>query len=487
MKKGSLARASPSEPLFAVAFIQGKWWPAGMHPLRVLRNPSKWKEKIGRVPLASKPEIAAAARAADAAQPDWAKASEKTRKKLLLDWASRLLSVRAELVASMALEIGKPVSLGEEEVMFCLRLLQETARSLEIDSSLTFPPASTFAVRRGPVRIVGLITPWNNPLAIPVGKLAPAIGYGNAVVWKPAVLAPRTASIILQTLQAAGCPDGLVNMISGEKEAARHLILSPEIQAISFTGSCKAGLAVAGLAARRLKPVQLELGGNNAALIMPDCDVEKAATELAASAFSFSGQRCTAPRRFIVHRAKQKVFKDVLTAAVLSLQLGPPSDPETWVGPLISRDKQHKMRDLVKSSLERGAKILCGGTIPESWKVGCWFQPTVVLSSASDLDVIQEESFGPVATLQVARDINHALELLNSVPQGLVASLYSKDPICQRLFLEKADCGVLKLNQTTLGVRPDAPFGGWKASGLGPFEHGHGDREFYTRIQTLYG
>jgi len=387
----------------------------------------------------------------------------------------------------MALEIGKPVSLGEEEVMFSLQLLQEIASSLEIESCLNFPQRGAFAVSRGPVGVIGLITPWNNPLAIPLGKLAPAIGYGNTMVWKPAVLAPRIATIILQTLHAAGCPDGLVNMISGEREAARHLVLSPEIKAISFSGSCKAGLTVAGLAARQPKSVQLELGGNNAALVMPDCDIEKAAGELAASAFSFSGQRCTAPRRFIVHRAAQNVFKDALTAAVLSLRMGLPSDPETKVGPLISRQKQHKMRDLVKRSLAGGAKIFCGGTIPERWKDGCWFEPTVILSSASNLAVVQEESFGPVAAFQVARDINQAIELLNGVPQGLVASLYSQDPICQRLFLEKAECGVLKLNQTTLGVRPDAPFGGWKASGLGTFEHGFGNREFYTRIQTLYG
>jgi len=275
MKTGSLVKTSPPGSLFAVAFIQGTWRPAGIHPVRVLRNPSKWNERIGRVPLASKAEIAAAARAADTAQRQWAKTSAKTRKKLLLDWASRLLSRRAELVAAMALEIGKPVSLGEEEVMFSLQLLQEIASSLEIESCLNFPQRGAFAVSRGPVGVIGLITPWNNPLAIPLGKLAPAIGYGNTMVWKPAVLAPRIATIILQTLHAAGCPDGLVNMISGEREAARHLVLSPEIKAISFSGSCKAGLTVAGLAARQPKSVQLELGGNNAALVMPDCDIEK--------------------------------------------------------------------------------------------------------------------------------------------------------------------------------------------------------------------
>ena len=487
MKNDSRAGKSSAGPLFPVAFIQGRWRPARGRPVRELRNPSRWRDKIGRVPLASPADAAAAVKAAIPAQEDWAKTSGRTKKKLLLDWASRLLDLKAELAGAMALEIGKPVTLGEEEVEFALRLLLETARVLEEDPGLSPAGEPAFALLRRPVGVIGLITPWNNPLAIPVGKMAPALGYGNAAVWKPAVQAPRTATLILETLHTVGCPSGLVNMIFGEKEAAKHMISNPEVQAVSFTGSRKAGLIVAGLAARRPKPVQLELGGNNAALVMPDCDLEKAARELAAAAFSFSGQRCTAPRRFIVHKDARSRFQEALAAAVQSLRLGLPSDPATQVGPLISREKQREMRDLIENSLAGGAKILCGGSTPAQWKEGCWFEPTVVMSAAPDLPVVREESFGPVTVLQTAEDIGQAIEILNGVSQGLVASLYSEDPAYRRLFLEKAQCGVLKLNQTTLGVRPDAPFGGWKASGLGPFEHGLQDREFYTRLQTLYG
>ncbi len=479
-----------SESLSPVAFINGKWRQPGSHALCRLRNPSHWKKEIGRVPLASPADVKAAAAAAKSAGPKWANAPEKTRKKLLLDWASRLLDFKAPFAAAMALEIGKPVSLAEEEVMFAVRLLLEAVRlpeNAETGSDADFPRRGDFAVRRGPLGVVGLITPWNNPLAIPVGKIAPALLFGNSVVWKPAALAPRTSILVLETLRKAACPEGVVNLTFGEKDTAHHLVLNPDVRAVSFTGSWKSGLEVARLCSSRPIPVQLELGGNNASLIMPDGDIEEAARTLAVSAFSFSGQRCTAPRRFIVHRAVRRIFEEALVAAVRSLRIGLPSDRETQVGPLISRRKQKEMEALVQKSVGAGAKILCGGSIPARWKEGCWFEPTVLASVDPELPVVQEESFGPVAVLETARDIHRAIRLLNAVPQGLVASLFSKDPSCQRLFLEKAECGVLKLNQTTLGVRPEAPFGGWKASGLGPFEHGCSDREFYTRIQTLYG
>ena len=241
------------------------------------------------------------------------------------------------------------------------------------------------------------------------------------------------------------------------------------------------------MAGRQMKPVQLELGGNNAAIIMPDCDLERAAGELAASAFSFAGQRCTAPRRFIVHRDSRKRFTEALLSSIQSLRLGYPRDPLTQVGPVISKKKQREMGNIVETSLVEGAKLLCGGKVPDGLESGCWFEPTLLYAPKNNISLIREESFGPVTVLQVARNIDQALALLNGVTQGLVACLYSGDRDSRERFLERAACGGLKLNQTTLGVRADAPFGGWKASGLGPPEHGVWDRDFYTLFQTIYG
>jgi acyl-CoA reductase-like NAD-dependent aldehyde dehydrogenase len=472
---------------FPVGSIASRWVYPDDHEWWEQRNPSAWQEIIGRVPQAAAGDVVAAAAAAQRAQREWAKSSLEARGDMLLAWASKLFGLKDELAATMALEIGKPISLGDEEVRFAVDLLRAAARGLDADCASNSRHKKPFTVRRCPIGVVGIITPWNNPVAIPVGKLGPAIAYGNGIVWKPALSAPRTSIAVFEALGEARCPVGLVNLLFGEKETARCLVSEPKVQAVSFTGSAKAGKIVARLSSRWPKPVQLELGGNNAALIMPDVNLERAGRELAASAFSFSGQRCTAPRRFIVHRKCRKRFEEALVSAIRSLRLGSPQDPSTQVGPLISRQKQREMLNLVRQSRSAGAKVLCGGRIPERWKEGCWFEPTVVFSRTPDLSVVQQESFGPVTVLLAARDFDHALDLLNGVPQGLVASLYSEDCAFREQFLERAECGVLKLNQTTLGVSPDFPFGGWKASGMGPFEHGSGDREFYTRPQTVYG
>jgi acyl-CoA reductase-like NAD-dependent aldehyde dehydrogenase len=387
----------------------------------------------------------------------------------------------------MALELGKPITLGHDEVRFAIELLHATASMVVRDQVWEVCGRNRSYARRCPPGVVGIITPWNNPVAIPVGKLGPAIAFGNGVVWKAALQAPRTTRLVMEMLLEAGSPSGLVNLLFGGAGTARQIIYRPEVEGISFTGSCAAGREVARLCAHFLKPLQAELGGNNAAIIMPDADVEKSARELTFAAFGFSGQRCTATRRFIVHQAIRRSFEKNLLSSIQSLHLGDPMDPETHVGPVISREKQRMLRDLVREASLRGARVLYGGKIPPKWDFGCWFEPTVMDTPDPTLTVVQEETFGPVAVLQTAQDLDNALELINGVPQGLVASLYSHDITSQRRFLEEVKSGVLKLNQPTLGVVPEAPFGGWKASGLGPPEHGIWDQESYTRAQALYG
>jgi acyl-CoA reductase-like NAD-dependent aldehyde dehydrogenase len=332
-----------------------------------------------------------------------------------------------------------------------------------------------------------MITPWNNPVAIPVGKLGPALAFGNGVVWKAANRASCTSRLVVETLMQAGPARGLVNLLFGGAETARQLIRQSEVEGISLTGSCTTGREVAGLCAAFPKPLQAELGGNNAAIVMPDGDLKKAARELTIAAFSFSGQRCTATRRFLVHEAVRNRFEETLLSCIRSLRLGDPADPGTDVGPVISREKQSMLRDLVEETSAKGAKLLCGGKVPAEWDFGCWFEPTLFDARDSALRVVQEETFGPIAVLQTVRDLTEALQRLNGVDHGLAASLYSYDPEDQHRFLEEAKCGTLKLNQPTLGVGPEAAFGGWKGSGLGPPEHGIWDRDFYTRPQALYG
>ncbi len=485
-RNGAVSRA-PGVRVHPVGDIGGDWLGAASHGLWEQRNPSKWDEILGLIPLASREDVVSAAAVSKSAQVEWRRVSRRSRSELLVAWATNLAEREADFAGLMALELGKPIGLGHDEVRFAVALLHETSSIVSREQPSTDYDPSRVTTRFCPLGVVGVITPWNNPIGIPVGKLGPAIAYGNGVVWKAAFQAPRTTSLVLETLFEAGAPNGLVNLLFGGGDTAKQLILRPEVQGISLTGSCATGREAARLCARFPKPFQAELGGNNAAIVMPDADVERAAQDLALAAFSFSGQRCTATRRFVVHRDIREGFMEALVASINALKLGDPLDVETEVGPVISRKKQTKLENLVKAASSNGARILCGGRIPAEWDFGCWFEPTLLDTPEPTLSVVQEETFGPIAVLQTAKDLDDALLLLNGVPHGLVASLYSEDPACQRRFLDEAEAGILKLNQPTLGAAPGAPFGGWKASGVGPPEHGVWDQAFYTRPQALYG
>ncbi len=452
----------------------------------VKRNPARWGEILGVVGFATDEEIASSVEAAFAASRSWSCARLAPRKTLLSSWAADLEKRATVLARTMALEIGKPVRLGQEEVRFALSLLHALVSLMGRQKFEAWPSPKGISVKRRPRGVVGIITPWNNPVSIPVGKIGAAVAFGNTVVWKAAPQAPRTAGLVLEALLASGMPPGLVNLIFGEKRAAQKIIAHSRVAAVSFTGSCASGLEVSSLCGRLSKSAQLELGGNNGSLIMPGCDVEKAARELALSAFSFAGQRCTAPRRLIVHKRVYGSFRDALLESVRNLRVGDPTDIRTQLGPVISRKKQLELGKAVLKAKRAGASLLSGGDVPRDWRSGCFFEATVFESQTNDLFLVQQEMFGPIIVLQSAPDLEAALALLNGVKQGLAASLYSSDRKVQRRFLEEAECGVLKLNQTTLGTAPNVPFGGWKASGLGPPEHDRGDVEFYTRFQTLY-
>jgi alpha-ketoglutaric semialdehyde dehydrogenase len=336
-------------------------------------------------------------------------------------------------------------------------------------------------VRHRPVGNVALVTPWNNPLAIAVGKLAPALAWGNTAVWKPALPGTRIARAVVDALEAAGL-GGAVQLVTGGEETGRHLVRHPGIDAVSFTGSLAAGRAVAATCGATGRPLQAELGGNNAVIVMGGIDIDAVAAEVAAAAFSFSGQRCTAPRRLIVDGSIRGRFEAALVAATRALKIGDPGDESTRIGPVTS---QERIAGLVSSP--SGGRVLCGGGIPAAFAQGCWIEPAIVADPDPDSAIVREESFGPVAVLLEADGIEGALALANGVEHGLVASLFSNDPGHRDLFLREAQAGMLAINQARPAFDAAAPFGGWKRSGVGPPEHGRWDREFYARAQAVYG
>jgi len=343
------------------------------------------------------------------------------------------------------------------------------------------------SVRQAPLGTVALLTPWNNPVAIPVGKLAPALGFGNTVLWKPAHQAPGCARVVAECLAAAGLPPGTVNLVFGEADTARQIIADPRVAAVAVTGSHATGRSAAALCGHFQKPLQAELGGNNAAVVLRDADLEAEAVGLAVASFGFAGQRCTATRRFIVERAVAGPFTRALQDAVAALRIGDPAATDTQVGPLISLTARDQVLAVLERARAEGGRVLCGGTLPAGLDHGAYLAPALVTGLAPEADLVQEETFGPVAVIQLADDLDEALRLANGVRQGLVAGLATRDPAALRRFVEEVEAGIVKLTPGALPVHADAPFGGWKASGIGPPEHGAWDREFYSRPQALYG
>ncbi len=441
-------------------------------------------EEALRGATSSSPNGEAAGRAARSCRASlgaWQATPPAERADALEALAERLEPQAADLAQTMAARIGKPVRYGNPEVLRTAEMLRAVARRHRAAD----PPEPTGGaeVRRRPLGVVALITPWNSPVYIPLGKIAPALANGNAVVWKPSPAADEISRRLVAML------DGLpVELVAGDRRAALSAMADPEVDAATITGSSAAGFDAQEVCAHRRIPLQAELGGNNAAIVWSDADLDHAAREIAEGAFGQAGQRCTANRRVIVHRDCRSELLERLVRETAALRWGDPLDPETVVGPLVSARERDRVARLVARA-GPGIELLAPHEpdVPEADGFdGAWYPPTIACCEDAARELVQEESFGPVLVVQTAADWAEAIELLNGVPQGLVAALFgSSDELAER-FLREARAGVLKLGRSTADAEVDVPFGGWKGSGIGPPEHGSFDREFYTRPQALY-
>ena len=448
-------------------------------------NPSDQSAALFTLTPCSAADVNRAAVFAANALPSWSSLAGKDRSDLLAAWKDAIEARRDAFVFQAGLEIGKPPTEAQAEFDYALALLSSCLKR-SADQDLTGNDKKV-EVRYRPLGCVGVITPWNNPLAIAIGKLAPALLFGNTVLWKPALPASGIAMLVVDTLKAAGVPGNIVNVVFGGADTAKALVFDRNIKAVTFTGSSAVGRRMAILCADRGIPLQAELGGNNGVIVTPHCHVAQLAATLANSVFSFSGQRCTAPRRLIVERAVMQDFTGHFIEQANTLKVGHPHDPLTRIGPLISRARTETMAAIVADALTTGGKILCGGGSPSGFRAGCWFEPTLVVPGGEQDRIVQEESFGPIGVILPADDFDDALRQCNAVQQGLVATLCSDDPAQQNRFLAAAAAGILRIGAEHTFIHPEAPFGGWKVSGLGVPEHGRWDRDFYTRPQAIYG
>ena len=454
------------------------------------RSPRETRKVLFEIPVANLAEIAAATSSARQSFKRWRKKPVRSRLDILMRVVANLGTSAPKLARQMAVEIGKPISQGLEEVRRAAANIRDVAR--RADASSFVQRESAGEIRHKPVGVIGLISPWNNPVAIPLGKIAPALAYGNAVVWKPAPAATPISEFLLELLHAAGVPNGAVRLVTGDHTTAQLLVADENVDAVTITGSASAGYAIQEICARRFLPLQAELNGNNAAIVWDDADLPKAAAQIAWGAFGFAGQRCTANRRVIIPKEIFVKFWRALKIAANHLNWGDPLKASTDIGPVIHWGKCQEHSALIESARRSSAverlEYLFGGKKDEPWmKRGAYARPAMAHCEDPAHPLVQEETMSPLLVVQCAKNFEHALSLCNGVRQGLAAALFSKSASLQKQFLAEAQAGILKVNSTTAGVDVSLPFGGWKMSGLGPPEHGVGDPLFYTRMQAVYG
>lgn len=416
-----------------------------------------------------------------AAAPRWRAMTLDDRAAILRRLADRIAS-QTGWAEEITRETGKPIRHAREEVGAAVAQLRAVAARGTGETANAV--ASRPYARRCPLGVVALVTPWNNPLFLPLGKLAPALLHGNVVVWKPAPAGSSIALRVLAELAQCGLPPGVASVVPGDRSLALRLMAHPGVDAVTLTGSLSAGDSAQEICARRHVPLQAELGGNNAAIVWPDADLPAAAAAIAEGAFAMAGQRCTANRRAVVHREVLEDFLTRLSRAASALSTGDPFDPDTRIGPMISPAARDRIAAVVARAASRGLRLIR----PDGpWiHSGNHHPPVIVVCEDPGDEAVQEETFGPLLVVQPVADWNEAIARCNGVRQGLAAALFSRSTELQSRFLDEARAGILKINRTTAGADIDLPFGGWKASGIGPAEHGESDREFFTRVQAVY-
>jgi alpha-ketoglutaric semialdehyde dehydrogenase len=430
--------------------------------------------------------VAKRAAACRAALAPWSARPPQARLGVLTRLAEALEAEAAALTELMAAQIGKPVRYGSLEVRRTAEMLRAVARRALAPAT---EPAGGAELYDRPLGVVAVITPWNNPVYIPLGKIAPAIAYGNAVLWKPAPAAHAIAARIASLLARSGLPPSVLGLVAGGRQAGEAAMADPAVDAVSITGSSQAGFSAQEVCARRRIPLQAELGGNNAALVWADADLQLAANELAEGAFALAGQRCTANRRLVVHRSGADELLALLRARTAALAWGDPRDPGVTVGPIVGEPARDRIAAVVARAAEHGALVEVphgAAEPPENGLRAAWYPPTVVRCDDPSQEIIQYETFGPVLVVQAASDWDEAMALVAGVPQGLAAAVFTSSTDLAERFEREAPAGIVKLNRSTADADVDVPFGGWKASGIGPPEHGSFDRAFYTRPQAVY-
>lgn len=467
-------------------YIAGQW--VGGPGVLEIKNPSDLDESVGSYALAGTAEVDAAFAAARTAQRKWRAATLEQRSIALENIAQGIFARKDELAKIMSLEGGKtiPDALGEIiRAANIARFFAGEALRLPGEKLGSVRPGVDVEITREPVGTVGLITPWNFPIAVSLWKLAPALAFGNAVVWKPSEKTPGISVAIAEIIAASGVPEGVFNMVLGHGHDVGAAVVEGA-DAVSFTGSSATGKRIAVRCAERLVRVQLEMGGKNPLVVLDDADLDLAADLAVNGAFFQVGQRCTASSRLIVTAGIHDRFAAAVAERVARLKLGNAGDAATQIGPVIDESQFEKVRQYVEIGQSENARLVAGGGAVDLGKRGWYVAPVLFADTVNSQRINREEVFGPFASIIKVADYDEALAVANDTDYGLSAGIVTTSMKYARHFQANVEAGMTMLNLPTAGVDYHVPFGGRKMSSYGPREQGRYAVEFYTMVKTSY-
>ena len=468
-------------------YIGGEWI-AGESEIEN-RSPSDVTDLIGLYAQASAAQLDLALDAARHAQAEWANVGIERRYSALMSIGEEMIARSGELGELLAREEGKPRAEGIGEVyragQFFTYYAAETLRQIG-DTADSVRDGIEIDVRREPVGVVAIISPWNFPIATASWKIAPALAFGNAVIWKPANITPASAVAFAEIIDKQDLPKGLVNLVMGAgRSIGQRLIESPKVNAISFTGSVPVGRGITAAASNFTK-VQLEMGSKNALVVMDDCDIDLAVSCAVNGAFGGTGQKCTASSRLIVHESVHDAFVDKLVAGARALKVGHALQEGTQIGPAVSAEQLKSNLEYVEIGKAEGAELLCGGEQLNLEHDGFYMAPTVFSATQNSMRINREEMFAPIASVIRINSYEEALATVNDTDFGLTSGIMTKSLARASHFRRNVKTGCVMVNLPTAGTDYHVPFGGRGDSSYGPREQGSYAKEFYTTVKTAY-
>jgi aldehyde dehydrogenase (NAD+) len=470
-------------------FINGQWIETSNTIENV--NPSDTSDVIGHYAQASTDEVEQAIVSARQGAKLWGAAPLETRYQVLMSIGNELIERSEPLGELLSREEGKTRAEGVGEVVRSGQFFHYFAAEVhrQIDQRVdSVRPGVEVETRREPVGVVGVISPWNFPMATAVWKIAPALAFGNAVVFKPANLVPGSAWALTEIVsRQAALPTGCFNLIMGKgSTVGDQLVNSDKIDAVTFTGSLPVGRQVAGATAANLVKCQLEMGSKNALIVAADADIEVAVNAAFIGAFSGTGQKCTASSRLIVDASLHDEFVARLKAKLEDTVVGPALDPGVEMGPVASEQQLSENLNWIEQGVKDGATLACGGQRLQLSKPGYYMSPALLIGTTNAMQINREELFAPIACVIKANDYEHALTILNDTEFGLTAGIVTRSLATASDFKKRAESGCVMINLPTAGTDYHVPFGGRKRSSFGPREQGQYAREFYTIVKTIY-